>query len=138
MREGLRANRNPADFHLYQPNMNAIMPRRGPNSHYSRPVTLSTLFGVKLDAGAVATTASALRIVPGLLRTVPLAPSGQVTSADGSVWLFVLINSDCACKNSHKPRVTTRNRALSLPRSTMSSGIGSTPPHCPRICPCIA
>ena len=93
MRESLRANLKPADFHLYQPNMNAVMPRRGPNSHCNRPITLSTVFDV---SAALTTTASALQTVPGMLRTVPLGRSKvlpiQVTSDDGSVWLFVLIN----------------------------------------------
>ena len=75
MREGLRANLNPPDFHLYQPNMNAVMAHRVTNSHCSRPVTLSILFGVWLDTAALATAASTLRIVPGVLRTVPPARS---------------------------------------------------------------
>ena len=125
MCEGRCANSKPADFHLYQPNMKAVMPRQGPNSHCDRPVTLSTLFGVRLDTAALTTTAIALQSIPGVLRTVPLARSKvlpiQVTNADGSVRLLVLINSDCACRNSHRPRVTTLNRVLFLPKSGVSS-----------------
>ena len=92
MREGPCANLKPAVFLLYQPGINAVTPCRGQNSHYNRPVTFSALLGVRLDTAALTTTASALRTVPGVLRTVALARSKvlpiQVTSADSSALAF--------------------------------------------------
>ena len=60
LRGGLCANLKPAVFHMYQQNMKPAMPRRGPNSYCSLPVTLSTLFGVRFDTAVLTTTASAL------------------------------------------------------------------------------
>ena len=50
-------------------NINAVMPLLGPNGPYRRPVTRSTLSGVKPMAATRTTTAKAFKI-PGVVLTV--------------------------------------------------------------------